>query len=269
VKEKPLYYSIIPADIRYCNKLTANAKILYSEITALSNKEGYCWATNHYFAKLYKKNKMTISMWIQSLEDNGFIKCEIKNNNMRRIYIIGYKKIYREVQKNMRGDIEKSIGGYKKIYRGDIEKSIGLYNTKYNNKTNTVARKPGDGLISENKKKDFSEKCAIRLENVVRSKRKIMRKVNRKQWIAHFREFRNKSGMKKQRISKVLTWYIKHFGEEFTPIAYSAKTFCDKFLNIEDAMRRTIRDEGGEDFEVEDYKEGNVITSIIHYGDGD
>ena len=43
-------------------------------------------------------------------------------------------------------------------------------------------------------------------------------------------------------IKKVLLWYTRHFGEEFVPRAYLAKTFCDKFLNIEDAMNRPIKD---------------------------
>jgi hypothetical protein len=53
MNEKPGYYAIIPADVRYDTKLPQGAKILYSEITALSNKNGYCWASNDYFAKLY------------------------------------------------------------------------------------------------------------------------------------------------------------------------------------------------------------------------
>jgi len=89
MKDKEAYYAIIPADVRYCNKLTANAKLLYGEITALCHREGFCWATNTHFAKLYKVNRATISVWINSLEENEFIKCKVKNNNMRKIYLGG------------------------------------------------------------------------------------------------------------------------------------------------------------------------------------
>jgi len=64
---KPSYYAIIPAVVRYDDKLPANAKLLYGEITALCNKEGYCWAQNKYFAELYNVHKNTVSDWIGKL----------------------------------------------------------------------------------------------------------------------------------------------------------------------------------------------------------
>ncbi|MEC5268246.1 conserved phage C-terminal domain-containing protein [Heyndrickxia coagulans] len=71
------YYAIIPANVRYDKDLNQGAKLLYGEITALSNEKGYCWAGNSYFAELYGKNKSTIARWIQQLEDKGYITREI------------------------------------------------------------------------------------------------------------------------------------------------------------------------------------------------
>ncbi|WP_138158752.1 helix-turn-helix domain-containing protein [Peptoniphilus catoniae] len=68
------YFSIMTAEVRYDEDLTANAKILYSEITALANKDGYCYANNNYFSKLYKVSNVTISRWISQLVDKGYIK---------------------------------------------------------------------------------------------------------------------------------------------------------------------------------------------------
>lgn len=73
---KPSYYSILTADIRYDPRLKrfADCKVLYSEITALSNRKGYCHATNSYFAELYDVDKTTISRWIKKLKECGHLK---------------------------------------------------------------------------------------------------------------------------------------------------------------------------------------------------
>lgn len=91
--ERPGYYGILPASIRYDKNLKPMEKIMYSELTALSNKNGYCNATNSYFAELYEVSKNTVSLWISDLEKAGYIKTKLiyeagtKNIKERRIYI--------------------------------------------------------------------------------------------------------------------------------------------------------------------------------------
>lgn len=77
MKEEPSYYSILTADIRYDNNLSANEKLLYSEITALMAKTGVCWSTNNYFAKLYGVSKETVSRWIKHLNDLHYICVQV------------------------------------------------------------------------------------------------------------------------------------------------------------------------------------------------
>ena len=84
--EQPTYYSILPASVRYNKNLKPNEKLLYSEITALTNKDGVCYATNEYFANLYGVTKVAISQWISNLEKEGLIDREI-------IYADGSKQI--------------------------------------------------------------------------------------------------------------------------------------------------------------------------------
>lgn len=85
-KEKPSYYAIIPADVRYA-PITPNAKLLYGEITALCSKEGYCWAGNAYFSTLYKSTPRTIKRWVMELETLGVIKVA-RRANQRAIVIV-------------------------------------------------------------------------------------------------------------------------------------------------------------------------------------
>ena len=49
---QPSYYAVIPANVRYDKTLPPLARLMYAEITALSNQYGYCFATNKYFAEL-------------------------------------------------------------------------------------------------------------------------------------------------------------------------------------------------------------------------
>ena len=86
-KPKQSYYAVIPANVRYDKNLTPNAKLLYGEITALCNEKGYCWAENKYFADLYGVSLKSISVWINSLVDNGYIQSEIiYKENSKEIY---------------------------------------------------------------------------------------------------------------------------------------------------------------------------------------
>lgn len=88
--KEPSYYSIMTARVRYDPRLKnfADAKVLFSEITALSNKNGYCTASNNYFAGLYDRPKETISRWINLLKKLGYLKVEI-------VYREGTKQVKR------------------------------------------------------------------------------------------------------------------------------------------------------------------------------
>ena len=87
------YFAIIPARVRYDNDLSANAKLLYGEITALSNAEGYCWANNQYFASLYNTTVRTVQRWIKQLVDKEYIISELIEDEItnevieRRLYM--------------------------------------------------------------------------------------------------------------------------------------------------------------------------------------
>lgn len=89
--ENPGYYGILPANIRYDKNLKPMEKIMYSELTALSNKNGYCNASNSYFAELYEVHKNTVGLWINHLEKLGYIKSQLiyegKEIKERRIFI--------------------------------------------------------------------------------------------------------------------------------------------------------------------------------------
>ena len=92
--KKPNFYGILPANIRYDKELKPMEKILYSEISALTNAKGYCYATNSYFAELYAVHKNTVGNWINHLIEKGYLKSKMiyKENTKeiveRRLYLI-------------------------------------------------------------------------------------------------------------------------------------------------------------------------------------
>ena len=132
------YYAIIPANVRYDEKLKDKAKLLYGEITALTNEKGYCWASNNYFAELYKVNKSTISRLIKNLVDEGYIKIELiyqgKEIKGRKIYLDFAipidERINRYRQKNHEGNDEKS--------KTPIDEKVIGNNTLINNTINNT-----------------------------------------------------------------------------------------------------------------------------------
>ena len=89
-KQKPNYYAIIPAKVRYDKELSSSQKLFYGEITALAQKEGYCWAPSSYFENLYGVSKKTIYIWVKTLSDKGYIRTELvgeKRTEGRKIFI--------------------------------------------------------------------------------------------------------------------------------------------------------------------------------------
>lgn len=122
MEEKPNYYAIIPAEVRYDKQLKPNEKLLYGEITSLATKTGECWASNNYFADLYEVEPETISRWIKDLKDRGYITTRIdykegtKEIEKRAIIIEGGidKKINRGIDEKIKGGIDKKVKGNKK-----------------------------------------------------------------------------------------------------------------------------------------------------------
>lgn len=83
--DRPGYYAIIPADVRYDDRLPANAKLLYGEISALIGAEGFCYASNSYFMKIYGFSDPTISRLISALEKHGYIKRELERDKSGQV----------------------------------------------------------------------------------------------------------------------------------------------------------------------------------------
>lgn len=144
--EQPSYYSILTANVRYDKELKANEKLLFSEITALSNRNGYCHATNKYFAQLYDKNSSTISDWINHLKQRGYLKVVMvkdgKQIKERKLFPIS-----NPIRENPNTPSEKTVEGYSEKAEYPIQKKPKENITSINNtSTNNTSK---DKVLSD------------------------------------------------------------------------------------------------------------------------
>ena len=211
MKEIPNYFAIIPAEVRYDTNLKDKAKLLYGEITALSDKYGYCYASNKYFADLYNITITTASLLIKNLIDSGYIESEII-----------YKENSKEIDKRYLKIIK---GGYLKNLKGGIKEKLKDNNINNNNTSNNniyskygtygrvkLTKKQYDKLI-EDYGEDHIKKQIELLDEYIQSNNNknkytdfnlVLRKSIRNNW------FNNNN--KKQEI--IPEWFNKEIKEE-------------------------------------------------------
>ena len=139
--EKKGYFAIIPASVRYDKRLPANAKLLYGELTALSNEKGYCWAGNDYFAGLYEVSKTSVSKWVSALKDAGYIQIQLE-------YAEGTKQILHRYIRIVNDPIEEKLHTSIRKVKDPIEEKL-IDNTTSNNTINNTMNK---GVITPEKK---------------------------------------------------------------------------------------------------------------------
>lgn len=118
----PGYYAVIPANVRYDDQLPANAKLMYGEISALIGKDGFCYASNAYFASLYQLTERTISKLISSLQDGNYIKLELERDATTKQILA--RKIYLNVSAPDGQPVEEKFYTPGKNLREGIEENF-------------------------------------------------------------------------------------------------------------------------------------------------
>lgn len=131
----PTYYAVIPANVRYDKKIPAGAKLMYGEISALSNAKGYCYASNGYFADLYGCTKQAISKWIRQLKDAGYVHVSYTGSkeNRTRIVSISGKPTYQPQLTPLSTTVDP------------LSTTVDHNNTSNNNTSNNTPYNPPEG----------------------------------------------------------------------------------------------------------------------------
>lgn len=156
MNNKKNYYAIIPANVRYDKRLSPLTRLIYGEITALTNEKGYCFATNAYFAKLYSMSNVSISRCISELKEHNYIRVvyDIKEKNVdkRKIYINNDTKL--EIDNiNIKDTKEnESINKNKSIKQNDD--AFSFKNIKLANRIQL-----NDDTVIQNNIKEYNQNC--------------------------------------------------------------------------------------------------------------
>jgi len=90
-------YLIVPNTVAQDERLNNFDKLLFGKIYSLTKQQGYCWATNEYFASYFKESQSYISKSMKRLEQCGYINREINNtkeNSKRRKVFVNYDNLY-------------------------------------------------------------------------------------------------------------------------------------------------------------------------------
>lgn len=132
MEEKPNYFAIIPANVRYDEELKLGEKMMYGEITSLTYKTGECWASNNYFANLYKVTPQAISKWIKALEQHNYITISYEKEGKLIIKRI-IKLVSTEVDR-VSTEVERGINSSLEGYQHRIKENNTSINTTSINK---------------------------------------------------------------------------------------------------------------------------------------
>ena len=171
-KENPSFYAILPAPVRYAKDLSEFQKLLYAEITALAQKDGYCYAWNKYFSNLYWKTPQRISAAINKMAELEYIKIEYDKEswNVRKIFIGELKKLRWSLKVAIKEKFntpikEKLNRGYSRKVEDPIKEKLNTpikekfkHNNINNNNTSITSSSSEEEPKVENFKNEISEK---------------------------------------------------------------------------------------------------------------
>ena len=186
--QKPNYYAVIPADVRYNKNLSPNSKLLYAEITALCNMNGKCTASTQYFATLYNVSKTSIQNWLKCLVDNKFItRTTIFKEGTKEILSRHIKLIEQPTQNKFRDNNNININNTnitysnkKGLFKKPSVNDIIDYCKERNNNIDAEAfidfYESKDWKIGKNKMKDW--KAAVRTWERREAKKPTMSKLD-------------------------------------------------------------------------------------------
>lgn len=141
-QQKPNYWAVLPAAVRYDPELPDKAKLLYAEISSLTGQRGHCYASNEYFQHLFDISDRTVQRLLKALQARGLIQIQDGNGGA------GRRKIYAGINPLAENPDNQQQEPRQKC-RGNPDKNVGVHkNNKENN--NSPSSPPGGERAQKN-----------------------------------------------------------------------------------------------------------------------
>ncbi len=138
------YYVTIPGPVFDHPTLSLNAKCLYGIIQSLSNKRGFCWATNKHFCERFGVDESSIKRWLNELKAINLIETSVSKTGVREIWSTESKFLTKELL-SQGGSSNLNPGGFTDEPRG----SSNLNPPHDENSMNEGSVKPSNKVTEE------------------------------------------------------------------------------------------------------------------------
>lgn len=251
-----VYNAFVDRHMKYLSRLEALA---YITLCRFAGARKEAWPSYGTMANLMGASRSSVIRAIQSLVDRGLVKVQSRErengSSTSNLYLITdiQKDTYKQTS-----SIENETGGGVVATpgwcRGDTRGSVVATppEEEHINKKHTTLRpgnpdavrecdfgfdlneKSPEQIIPENKVRSAVNK----LYEAIASKRLLRERPSLIGWEATIRNLLDKITMPEEDFYKSLEWYCEHIGEEFVPVACSAKSFSKKFEQIYNAWER-------------------------------
>jgi GntR family transcriptional regulator len=236
-----------------CRELEYLEISVYMVLCRFANSDAEAWPSYSKIAELLGADRQSVMKAIRQLEEKKFISIESRSrtngSKSSNLYTILELEGGRD---NLPGVVGTTYQGGRDN-GGSRRRPIEEDQLKRTQSANGVADRllplrgflPG-GTLPETESGRI-ERFVKKLYTALAERRRITYPPSLIQWAASVNDFLKKTTVTTEELERELDWYVNHIGEDFIPKSYSAQTFCDKFIDIQDARKRSEREVESED----------------------
>jgi len=212
---------------------------VYAVIQSYSDSEMGCFASNETIAEWCGATVNHTQEAISRLRKRGFVAQEGFDGRKRYLRAVGTEAV--EVRE--KDSIPPKKGVPHPPCTGDYKNSkikTSLSGKKPDGESGLKSGFGVDTTHDENTTKEDRDN-ATKLESIVKKlppRTTGISGTKPSTWARHFRLLRTKDNIPPKDVARVLAWYEKHIGEEYTPAAFSGESFRAKWEALERACSR-------------------------------